>query len=168
MDENSAYLVIRSTYRDPRHYGARLMGEDDSDCGYMISTDFDEDVWDQAARLVTSAFGKEKWQRLEFGRSTTSADVPFAPCAYVIDSNAKCPRLDMGLGVDNRIPGTHPDEDIWDELGDINEVIKVEHDGRYWYVALVSQDPDAYLIIARDIADKSLRKAAVLSEVFFK
>ncbi len=134
------------------------IGESDSP-GVMVSTDFDEQVWQQAGHLVKTAFGSQKWQRLVPDEKSLDATAPTTQCIYVIDPHTSWREVNASLGTDlfveYRVPGTHPDEDMWESAGELDDIVKVEYDDTYWYVAALTEEADAFLMIPAEIA-KSL------------
>ena len=164
MDEYAPYLIMRSTYKEPHHYGASLRvierGDNELDLGKMVSTQFDVGIWRQAGRIITTAFGGKAWKRLvpEHGD---------LQCVYTMEDSAwsdKHPRPGDELWVYYRIPGSDPDEDVWESAGaaDIDDAVKVTDDDTTWYVLPASDEKDVYLLIPAEIATKSLRRAARL------
>ena len=56
------------------------------------------------------------------------------------------PRLWPDMSIHFRIPGAHPEEDVW-ESADAESFVKVTDDeGNLWFVADLSDTADAYLI----------------------
>lgn len=122
-------------------------GSDEENNGSMISTEFDQDVFGQASRLVRAAFGHEAYQRVTPDENTTDITVPNVQCVYVLDDGSwreKHGRFQAKMSVSYRIPGTHPDEDIW-EPENTEQFVKVTHDhDGIWFVADLV---DAYLLV---------------------
>ena len=164
MDEHAPYVIMRSTYKQPHHYGASLRvmerGENEVDLGKMVSTLFDVGIWRQAGRIITTAFGAKAWKRLV-------AEHDELQCVYTLadsDWSDKHPRLGDGLWVYYRIPGSDPDEDMWESAGvaDIDDAVKVTDNDTTWYVIPASDEKDIKLLIPAEIATRSLRRAARL------
>lgn len=64
-----------------------------------------------------------------------------------------------------RIPGDHPKKDWW-VSADADSFVKViDAEGDVWFVANTDNFSHAYLISPSDIANESLRKAAVAPDV---
>lgn len=166
------FLVMRSTHAEPRCYGARLYvgeGYDDEDFGSMVWMDNDPETWDQVCSLVKAAFGDKAVQRLIPDEKTSDTTVPNRRCVYVLKGadrwTEQHPYFGPEISVHYRIPGTHPDEDVW-ESADAESFVKVPDDeGSLWYVADLADGcggaDDAYLMLHMDISLKSLRKDAV-------
>lgn len=91
---------------------------------------------------------------------TSDMTVPNVQCVYMLDDGScrekhQCLKAEMSISY--RIPGTHPEEDIW-ESEDAEGFVKVIVDGDgTWFVADLS---DAYLLVPKGIAHSSLRKSA--------
>ena len=73
-------------------------------------------------------------------------------------------QLSSNVLVSYRIPGSHPDDDKWESVGDIENIRKVEDEDCTWYVADFSCESNAYIMISQEIATRSLRKAAEVPE----
>ena len=75
------------------------------------------------------------------------------------------------MSIQYRTPGAHPEEDFW-EAADAESFVEVtvplvdniDAHG-LWFVADLPAIADAYLMLHRDIANKSLRKAAIAPDV---
>lgn len=169
------FLVMQSTHIEPRCYGARLyVGEeyDDDDFGSMEFIEHDLEAWEQACYLVKAAFGDKAVQRLVPDKTTDKIRVPNRQCIYVLEGNDKWserhPNFGPELSVQYRIPGSHPDEDVW-ESADAERFVKVaDEEGSLWFVADLADafgEMPAYLMLHMDIAKRSLRKAAVSPNV---
>ena len=162
--------------QSPLCYGARLYegdNYDDEDFGSMAWAGDDPAVWDQVCGLVKAAFGDEAAQSLAVDEKTTDKTVPDQKCVYVLEDGRwrdQHPRFGQEASVHYRIPGVHPDDDVW-ESADADVFVKVTDDeDNRWYVADLHIDfggggTAAYLMIPSDIAKKSLRRAAVVPDV---
>ena len=130
MDTYTPYLVMRSTQKQPRCYGARLYvgeGYNADDFGSMIRLDLCEegmDVWDQASGLVKSSFGHHLPAN--------------AQCVYVLEESRwrdQHPFLGPDISAAYKRPGAHPEEDEW-ESADADDFVKVtDAEGDAWFVA---------------------------------
>lgn len=174
MNSEIVYVAMRTTYRDPRHYGARLAvstkrNEDDE--VDMDSTCFDSLVWCQAADMVAGTFGKDAWKRLEpvnqsaaISQEITSATAPLQQCMYCLEGCAwfdRHPKVGSDLMVMFRTPGAHIEEDSWEIFDDIEEVRSIDYDECVWYVCQLNQDGqqgEAFLFVPACIAKKSLHR----------
>ena len=165
-------MVLRTTYQEPRHYGARItvseLNRDEDDSANMDSTCFSADVWEQAGYLLSAAYGKKAWDKLTPHENTTSATVPFMECVYELEASSdwlqRHPHFPHAL-VEYREPGSHVNEDCWISLGEMNHIKKVtDEDGFNWIVASF-ETGDAYIMIPFRLAHKALRKQAELPEV---
>ncbi len=174
MDSCTVYVALRTTYLEPRHYGVRvgLPGNpgDYDECD-LDSTCFDTLIWDQAGRLARSAFGDAAWEPLVPNQSTNSVTEAFSECMYCLDPHGawaeRHPKISQRVLISFRIPGTHPDEDVYEDFHDIEEGFKtVEFDEAIWYVAqlVYNGEEEGFVYVPAAVAKKSLRKISELPE----
>ena len=130
----------------------------------LIFPDQDEEaIREQAINLVTSAFGKKYAQLLTEGKAAELTSV------YCVPEDSQFreihEQLSSNVSVSYRIPGSHPDLDLWESVGNMGDIRKVESDEDCtWYVADFSCESNAYIMISQEIATRSLRKAAEVPE----
>ena len=166
---------LRSTYADPRVYGARLfVGEDkvydDDDFGSMNYIDHRKlsEAWEQVCYLVNAASGEKAFQRLTPDEQSTDIRVSNCRCVYVLEGDDRWseqhPYFGPEMSIQYRRPGPHPDADVWESAD--AETFVTDEDGSLWFVAELDDwygGTQAYLMLHSNIATKSLRKAAVSS-----
>ena len=168
MDDGHVYLAMRTTYSDPRLYGARLAVPDTyrqhNSNGDMDSTCFDKLVWDQAAEMVHSTYGKEAWDVLVPHEDTSDTNTPCSECMYVMDAaNTRFdldPMMADHLIVKYRIPGAHVNEDTWKPLGHMQDVKTIKCDNVSWFVAAFGKEKEAFLFVPGSMAKNLLVKRA--------
>lgn len=104
-----------------------------------------------------------KWLLLTEGEAAELESVYFVPEVCKFRETHK--QLSFNVSVSYKIPGSHPDDDMWESVGKMENIKKVELDEDCtWYVADFSCESDAYIMISQEIATRSLRKAAEVPE----
>lgn len=78
--------------------------------------------------------------------------------------------FDMYVPIQYRVPGTHPEEDTREAIhaDDTDSFVRVKDGSEVWFVAKIFEPrhrTHAYVFIPRNIAQKALRKHAVLPYV---
>ena len=164
MDRWTPYLIMRSTWRDRRDFGARLEcdGEEDEEVYGVMQLDEGDDVWEQAGCMISDTFGDKAWGRLKPEGSWVSPDSVAKRCVYALEAGAwreDHPRFDCMVYVHHRHPAAVPEADSWSATG-LEKVKTAVYENQVWYV-LKMRDEDTYLMIHKAIADKVLRQAAL-------
>lgn len=173
MDTGLPYLIMRSTARQPRCYGARLHLHSDpqfdnfdmQDCGWLAPLKDQSHIRRQAVAMVRLAFGEDKAERL----CLVAPNTKFQDhnMVYILRKEDPWrrdnPVFSLGVCASYRAPGAHPEDDLWFEMEPEHySMVKfrgIDLHGDKWYVVSFL-DEDAYLLIPKRAAHKSLRDAA--------
>lgn len=135
-------MWMRSTHKEPRCYGARLYvgrpSGSDENFGTMELIDGHRETWDQVCGLVRAALGETAVQRMIPTEDTTDTTIPNCRCVYVLDGTdgwtAQNRCFGQNICITYRLPGAHPDEDLWNPARGVSVVKVADKASGIWYV----------------------------------